>query len=54
MPGTPLLDAVLGPDRPRLFNAEDPLIPNDVWQRSRKVSGALFAINIVRLLVTGV
>jgi len=50
---TPVLDAVLGPDRVRLFDAEEPFISNETWQRSRRVSGAIFAVNVARFLVTG-
>lgn len=51
---TPILDAVLGEDRVRLFDAEHPVISNETWQRSRRVSGTIFGINVVRMLLTGV
>lgn len=51
-PNTPILDTVLGSDRPRLFR-RPPLISDETWARSRKVSGTIFAVNILRLLVVG-
>lgn len=51
---TPVLDAILGSDRPRVFDRSNPIIPNQVWQNSRKVSGTILAVNLLRFALTGI